>query len=148
MADIARVDQIDYERGMVKVTLTEREIESNWIALPSLEYDPPKIGDLVRVAFDGDNFTAGQCLGRYYNAENLPVVSGETVCYKKFGEDLVFYYDKEAKVLEITATAVRIVGDLSISGGLSVSGDVSAGGSISAGGAITAPSIVEGGGAG
>lgn len=146
MTSIARVSQIDYTRGMLKVAVQDREnAVSNWVPMESFEYDPPHIGDLVTVDFYGEDWTDGVCRGKYFGEENMPAYSGESVCYKKFGDDVVFQYDKAAKLLTITADTIRLVGNVEISGSLRVEKDVAVGGTVTAS-AVVAGSITEGGG--
>lgn len=140
MVRIARVSQIDYATGMIKGALLERDgTVTNWMGMQSFEYDMPKVNDLVAVDLDNDDYTEGICLGRYYSGENAPSPSGATIAYKKFGEDVVFKYDKAAKVLEIIADTIKITGNLEIEGNVKVTGDVTVSGT------VKAATVVEGG---
>lgn len=147
MIAVAKVSQIDYERGMVKVTLPERNnAESNWIGMPANEYDMPKVGDAVMCSFDEGNLSTGVCHGKHFHNRNLPMESGETVYYLPMCGDLVVKYDSAEKTLEIIADTVKFSGDLEIAGNVDIAGDLAVGGNVNVAGTVMAAAVIEGGG--
>lgn len=149
MTRVARVSQIDYERGMVKVAMLEREgTVSNWIPYQSFEYDMPKVGELVTTEFYDGNWTEGICFGKHYNKTNMPALSGPTVYYKKCGDDVVVIYGKDTKELQIVAEKIILMGDVEITGDLKVAKDINVGGNVNVTGIVTAAAFILGGGGG
>lgn len=131
MTKTAFVSDVDYARGMVKVTLPDRDdVESDWLSVPSFEYDLPAVNDQVMVSFDENDFKSGLCHGNFYNSEKLPTESGATVYYKTMRKDLVIKYDASSKTLEINAENIVVHGSVTINGDLTVSGDITATGTI------------------
>lgn len=128
---IAEISQVDYQRGLVKVRIPDRDnIETNWLAMTADQYEMPRVNDIVRVNLDEHDYTNGLCHGRYYNQSNPPALSGPNIFYKRILGDMVMVYDSDTKTLTITAQTIKIVGDLEISGSLSVTGSITATGSI------------------
>ena len=141
MTAVATVSQVDYERGMIKVTLPERDnAVSNWIGMPANEYDMPKVGEAVMCSFDEGNLSTGICHGKHYHTKNMPVESGPTTYYLPMCGDMVVKYDSATKTLEIDADIVKISGDLEIDGDVEIAGDLNATGT------VTAAAVIEGGG--
>lgn len=114
----------------------------------------PSIGDMVEVEFEGDNIEAGICCHRFFNDIDRPlnVPSGEFWIVHKTGSLLKFHNDGSVEVetagdlnatvggqanltvtgkviasaqeVDITATAVNITGQLSVSGNILSAADI------------------------
>ena len=116
MLKVAKVTQADTQRGLVKVMIPEDGTETNWISMPSTEYQIPDIGSMVMVLFDNENYTEGICLGEYFSDSNMPVAEGAGIYYKRMGKDAVLKYNSGTKTLEIFADTVNIHGNLTVDG--------------------------------
>lgn len=105
--EIVRVSEIDYEKGLIKVTFPAKDnIVSDWVTFASNEYEMPQVGDLVRVEFEpdqyGNPYTSGFCCRwKPFNKENLPLMSGKDIFYKTMLNDLTILYDRKEKKLTI-----------------------------------------------
>lgn len=151
MTVVARVSEIDYKKGFVKVILTDRDnIVSDWLPMMSYEYEMPKVGDHVSCNFTDDSCHTGLCKGRYFNDKYLPKKFGKDIYYKELLEDAEIVYNRATKELMITVDnfslvsqkvniigATSVSGDVTISGDLIVNGDVIVDGDITATGSIT-----------
>lgn len=95
---LGRVSSIDYEKGMISVTYPDLD-DSVTDDLPVFsmtdEYKMPEIGAEVLVLHLSNGCTAGVVMGRYWNEENKPPISGKDVFRKelgaKFGEAYIQY---------------------------------------------------------
>lgn len=95
---LGRVSSIDYEKGMISVTYPDLD-DSVTDDLPVFsmtdEYKMPAIGAEVLVLHLSNGCTAGVVMGRYWNEENKPPISGKDVFRKelgaKFGEAYIQY---------------------------------------------------------
>jgi phage baseplate assembly protein gpV len=119
MLKVAKVTQIDAQKGMVKVVILENSTETNWISMLSTEYQVPKVGAMVMVYFDREDYTCGLCFGEYFSDSNLPAAADAQTYYKRMGNDVVLKYNTSTKTLDIFADNVNIHGDLFVSGNIS-----------------------------
>lgn len=101
------ISSINYEKGCADVTFPgkEEDIKTDLPFMAS-EYLMPKIGDMVVVIFHD---TQGVILGRVYNDDCMPEVSGKGVFYKKLSDKAYIKYDPATETLEIKAPKVTIV---------------------------------------
>lgn len=104
--EIAKVSQVDYEKGKVKLTIDSKDgAVTNWTPYSSAEYEMPKVGDTVLYVPENTNYSNpyafGLCLGRYYNKNEVPKLSGKDVYYKPMLGDVVFIYNSTEKKLTI-----------------------------------------------
>lgn len=107
---IGRVSKIDYDHGMMEVTYPDLD-DSVSDAFPVFsmcnEYKMPNIGEEVLVLHFSNGESAGVVLGRYWNEENTPAVTGVDVFRKELGDsfgeaymqymnnDITFHYPEE-----------------------------------------------------
>ena len=104
--EIAKVSEVDYPKGLIKVELPAKDnIVSNWITFASCEYEMPQVGDLVRVEFEpdeyGNPYTSGICYGKCFNKNTLPKMQGKDIFYKEMLGDVTVIYDRAKKQLTI-----------------------------------------------
>lgn len=104
--EIAKVSQVNYKKGLVRLTLENKEESvTNWIPYLSFEYEMPKVGDVVLYVPENTNYQNpyyfGLCLGRYYNKGEMPKLSGKEIYYKAMLGDVIFIYNADQKKLTI-----------------------------------------------
>lgn len=86
---IGKVSSIDYKKGMISVTYPDLD-DSVTDDLPVFsltdEYKMPQVGAEVLVLHLSNGCTAGVVMGRYWNEDNKPPISGKGVFRKELGE--------------------------------------------------------------
>jgi len=115
MTDVGKVTQIDRTNGLLKVVIEDqgnKEIESGWLVFSDYTNDFPEIGSVVMVTFDNDDFATGLCYGNHFSDKNKPLTDDENIIYHRFGEDMVFSYNKSTQELTIKAKKVIFTGDI------------------------------------
>lgn len=145
MTVTAKVSEIDYKSGYVKVILTDRDnMVSDWIPMLSNEYHMPKVGDIVTCDFTDETCHSGFCKGKYFNQQNKPLKSGEDIYYKEILDELYIEFNNKTKQMTITVQKIKLVcedikikGNISIKGNLLVDGDIHSNGNIKASGLVT-----------
>lgn len=133
MMKTARVTQVDRIKGLLKVEIPEEQTESGWLALASDAYDLPPIGSQVKVTFEQDDFSAGLCHGRYFNANDMPQQPEENSFYQRMAGHVVIRYQAADRSLHIEADRIVISGDVSIAGSVEIGGSLHVAGQITEG---------------
>lgn len=123
---VGRVSQVDYEKGMIRVTYGDMNGADNvttalipYIALNN-EYHMPNVEDYVAVLHLSNGFEAGLVLGRFWNGKNRPPVSGKDRYRKDLSNEAGKAYiernpEMQACKVELDfETAVKVEGMLSM----------------------------------
>lgn len=87
MIYMCRVSSVDYEKGMISVTIPELDGKNkSEVMLLASEYEMPKVDDPVVVLFDKDNGRLGRgvCLGKVWSEANTPTETGKGLYRKDF----------------------------------------------------------------
>ena len=156
MTVTAVVSQIDYEKGYVKVVLTDRDnIETDWLPMLSFEYEMPKINDIVTCDFTDSTCQEGFCKGRYFSDKRKPIKTGKDTYHKLLLEDADIEYNRNKKELIITVENIKLLtqnvrikgktqikGDVIIEGDVQIKGDLVVDGNIHSNGNITATGTI------
>lgn len=86
---LGKVSSINYKKGMISVTYPDLD-DSVTDDLPVFsltdEYKMPPVGAEVFVLHLSNGCTAGVVMGRYWNEDNKPPISGKGVFRKELGE--------------------------------------------------------------
>lgn len=86
---LGKVSSINYKKGMISVTYPDLD-DSVTDDLPVFsladEYKMPPVGAEVLVLHLSNGCTAGVVMGRYWNEDNKPPISGKGVFRKELGE--------------------------------------------------------------
>lgn len=86
---VGRVSSVNHSAGMVRVTYPDLD-DSTTDEFPVFsmgdEYKMPGIGQEVLVLHLSNGQSAGIVMGKYWNENNTPPVSGEGVFHKELGE--------------------------------------------------------------
>lgn len=155
MTVTAKISEIDYDSGYVKVVLTDRDnMVSDWIPMMSQQYEMPNVGDIVTCDFTDDTCHSGFCKGKYFNEQNIPTKTGKDVFFKKLLNDAEIEYNRQTKEMTITVNNIKLIcenvrvkGNFTIKGNLLVDGDIHTNGNVTATGTITSavpPQLLEG----
>lgn len=87
---LGKVSSIDYENGMISVTYPDLDDSvSDMFPVFSFtdEYKMPRIGKEVLVLHLSNGQSAGVVLGKYWNKDNKPSVSGEKMFRKELSSE-------------------------------------------------------------
>lgn len=112
MNRVGRVSKVNYEAGTVRVAYLDRDgmvTDELPVLCLSGEYRMPAVGDEVLVVHLSNNPNSGVVMGRYWNKNNVPQVSGKNVFRKELGsvpgaayvecvEDEIVLHDKNGSV--------------------------------------------------
>ena len=97
---VGRVSNIDYESGMISVTYPDLDdAVTTMLSVVSFndEYQMPEVGDEVLALHLPSGQARGLVLGKYWNSENRPAVTGKGKYRKEFtntaGEAYTQYSD-------------------------------------------------------
>ncbi len=86
---LGKVSSVNYKKGMISVTYPDLD-DSVTDDLPVFsltdEYKMPPVGAEVLVLHLSNGCTAGVVMGRYWNEDNKPPISGKGVFRKELGE--------------------------------------------------------------
>lgn len=140
MTVTAKVSEVDYKKGSVKVILTDRDnIVSDWLPMLSYEYEMPDIGDVVTCDFVDNYCKVGFCKGRYFNDAASPIKHGKDTYHKLLLKDADIEYDRAAKEfifrvdnIKIIAKTLKVKADIEIKGDVRIEGDLEIKGNLAA----------------
>ena len=100
---IGYVSAVEKKSGMVAVIYPgEEDTATDFLPYlaPGNEYCPPKVDDMVLVAYHSDG-AQGVCLGTYWNRDNLPpFIDG---VQKTYAKNSYIRYDRKQDAIEISA---------------------------------------------
>lgn len=150
MTVTAKVSEIDYKKGYVKVIRTDRDnIVSNWLPMMSDEYEMPDVGDVVTCDFMDVHCENGFCKGRYFNDTASPIKHGKDTYHKQLLKDADIEYNRATKEfifkvdnIKIVAKTLKIKADLEFEGNLKIDGDIAVKGNLVVDGTIHANGVV------
>lgn len=164
MLKFGTIQQIDANKGLVRVSFEADGIVSGW--LPFIQrgtksdkfFSMPTSGEHVACMMDG-NAEHGVCLGAIYSSAEAPgAVKGQGVVGVEFGDGTKVLYDQNSKELTIEGADILVhitcenahiqasgditlTGNVTIDGNLSANGDINTTGSIEATGDVTAGKV-------
>ena len=87
---IGKISSVDYDNGMAKVVYTDRDnMVTAYLPVLSLtgEYRMPNINDEVLVCHLSNGTSAGVIVGKFWDADNKPAVSGKGKFLKELGSE-------------------------------------------------------------
>jgi phage baseplate assembly protein V len=153
MLRFGTISDIDPAKGLARVRFEEDGIVSAWIpivqrrTLKDKTMETMDIDEHVACLMD-ENAEEGVIVGAIFNDKDQPEGGGKDVWARKFEDGTVLKYDRSAKKLtatlasggkaEVTASEVKITGDLVVTGSINGGGGVSIQGNIEASGEVTA----------
>lgn len=104
---IGKISAVHYDTGAADVLFEDDDDNVMvWLPIVSSEYQMPRVGSMVLVAFEKNN--QGFIIGQYYGKSCIPEKTGKDVFFKRLSPNSFVYYDPETDILEISAGKVVI----------------------------------------
>lgn len=123
---VGQVSSVNEAKGTVRVKFDDKDnLISPELPLLDAEYHIPAIGSQVLCLFLPNGLQQGFCLNGFYSDVNSPPVKNKNIYFKDFGDGTSIKYNKQTKVLDITAPGtVNITGNVTVQGNINASGTI------------------------